>query len=194
MGRKRIGARQHLYLCLAVLILLAGCTSAREREPDAVQESLARAQKLYGEKDYDGSLAEYRRVLMLAGGRPPADAALFNAALIHADPQNPNHDVRRALRSFRSVVADFPLSPLADHARIWLAVLDDSDRAKRELELSKQAVEKARIELERSRQLAEKARTEAERSRQEIEKSRELMEKSKQVDLEIEQKRRERVR
>jgi outer membrane protein assembly factor BamD (BamD/ComL family) len=159
-----------------------------------MRESLAHAQKLFARKDYDASLTEYRRVLSLAGGRAPADAAFFNIGLIHADPDNPKRDVQQAVRSFKAVIAGFPQSPMADHARIWVAVLDDSDRAKQELETSKQVIERSKLEVERSRQLAEKAKQDAELSRQETEKTREVIEKSKRVDFEIEQKRRERVR
>jgi len=185
-----------------LLTLLTGCTlSSESKNSEELRDSLLRAQKLFARKDYNGSLKEYQRVLLMAGGRTPADAAYFNLGLIHVDPHNPKKDTQKAVESFTAVVAGYPQSPLADQARTWAAVLDDSDKTKQELENlkqelenSKQAIEKSRQEIERSKQMMEKARQEAEKSRQEIEKSRQVMEKSKQVDIEIEQKRRERGR
>jgi hypothetical protein len=195
MGRKRTRAGKHFYLSIALLTLLTGCTlSSESKDSEELRDSLLRAQKLFARKDYNGSLKEYERVLLMAGGRTPADAAYFNLGLIHVDPHNPKKDTQKAVESFTAVVAGYPQSPLADQARIWVAVLDDSDKTKQELENSKQAIEKSRQEIERSKQMMEKARQEAEKSRQEIEKSRQVMEKSKQVDIDIEQKRRERGR
>jgi hypothetical protein len=178
-----------------LLTLLTGCTLSSEWSGrEELRDSLLQAQKLFAQKDYNGSLKEYQRVLLLAGGRTPADAAYFNVGLIYADPHNPKKDSQKAVESFNAVIAGYPQSPLADQARIWVAVLDDSDRARQELESSRHVIEESRQEIERSKQMIEKARLEAEKSKQEIEKSRQVMEKSKQVDIEIEQKRRERGR
>jgi tetratricopeptide (TPR) repeat protein len=195
MGRERIRSGKHLHLFVALLSLLVGCTVGSDsREGDPIRESLLRAQNFFARKDYTASLMEYQRVLLMARGRPPADAAHFHLGLIYADPQNSQKDFQRAVECFNAVIAGYPQSPLANQARIWLAVLEDSDKTKQELESSKQVIEKSRQEIERSKQLIEKARQEAEKTRQEVEKSRQVMEKSKQVDIEIEQKRRERSR
>jgi outer membrane protein assembly factor BamD (BamD/ComL family) len=174
---------------------LAGCSvGGNSTEGDELRESLLRAQKSFARKDYSASISEYRRVLLLSPGRAPADAAYFHLGLIHADPNNPDKDLRRAVECFNRVIVEYPQSPLVDQARIWVAVLDDSDKARQELEVSKQMIEKSQQEIERSRQMIEKAQQDAEKTRQEMEKSKQVMERSKQVDIEIEQKRRERVR
>jgi hypothetical protein len=195
MGRERIRSGKHVHLFIALLSLLAGCAvGSNLSKGDEVHDSLLRAQKSFARKDYSASVSEYQHVLLLSRGRAPADAAYFHLGLIHADPNNPDKDFRRAVECFNQVIIGYPQSPLADQARIWVAVLDDSDKARQELEVSKQMIEKSRQEIERSKQMIEKAQQDAEKTRQEMEKSKQVMERSKQVDIEIEQKRRERAR
>ena len=159
------------------------------------------AQSLLSRGDYDGSATEYQKALRLAQNRSPADAALFKLGLIYSDPQNPQRDDQKGIDSFAELLAAHPQSPWAVQAKIWLAMLDEKERSKQEIEKSKQAIEKFEQEIERLKQLIEKSRQEIEKSRQEVEKSKQVVEKSKQaleksnqVDIEIEQKKRERGR
>jgi len=188
MGRKPNGAGKHVYLCLAVLIFFAGCSSllpesSRGRE---MRQSLDNGNDSLAHGDYDASLKAFQHVLGMAQGQPPADAATYGIGLVYAHPQNP-------------AIAKFPTSPLAEPAKIWGGVLNEAERSNQEIEKSKQVIEKSKQELEKTRLAVEeskleieKARLELEKSRQEIEKSKQMIEKSKQVDMEIEQKRRAR--
>jgi outer membrane protein assembly factor BamD (BamD/ComL family) len=159
------------------------------------------AQQLLSQGDYDGSVTEYERALGLAHHRSPADMALFKLGLIYCDPQNPKRDDQKGIVSFTELLSAYPESQWATQAKIWLAVLEEKQRSKQEIEKSKQAIEKSDQEIERLKQLVERSRQEIEKSRQEVEKSKQDVEKSKQalekatqVDIEIEQKKRERGR
>jgi tetratricopeptide (TPR) repeat protein len=159
------------------------------------------AQHLLSRGDYDASMTEYERALRLARNRSPADTALFKIGLIYCDPQNPKRDDQKGIGSFVELLSAHPESPWAAEAKIWLAVLDEKQRSKQEIEKSKEAIEKSDQEIERLKQLIDKSRQEIEKSRQEVEKSKQVVEKSKQaleksnqVDIEIEQKKRERGR
>jgi hypothetical protein len=162
-----------------------------------LQDGLA----LLHQGDFDGSLKACETVAAIAQDRPPADAANYYIGLIHAHPQNPKRDRHKALAAFNRVVAGFPESPWLEQSKIWIGVLSEAEESKQEIERSKQLIEKTRQEAERSRQEAERSRQEAERSRQaaekskqEIERTNQILEKSRQVDIEIEQKRRDRVK
>jgi tetratricopeptide (TPR) repeat protein len=177
-------------------------------ERQEIRDSMRNGQSLLARGDYDGSVKEYQRALRLARDRSPADVALFNLGLIYSDPQNPKRDDQKGIHSFAELVRAHPESPWAGQAKIWVAVLDEKERSKEEIEKSKQAIEKSDQEIERLKQLIEKSRQEIEKSRQEVEKSKQVVEKSKQavekstqameksnqVDIEIEQKKRERGR
>ena len=202
MGRERTGSGKQVYFCIALLSLLVGCSVVSNwRERQEIQKSMSNAESLWTRGDYDGSTKEYQRALRLAQGQAPADTALFKLGLIYSDPQNPKRDDQKGIHSFAELLAAHPESPLAVQAKIWVALLDEKERSKQEIEKSKQAIERSDQEIERLKQLIEKSKQEVEKSKQEVEKSKQVVEKSKQalekanqVDIEIEQKKRERGR
>lgn len=202
MGRERVGQRQHFYFRLALLIFLAGCSlfqeSNRRRE---MREALAAGSDLLVRGDFDGSMKLYQSVLAMAEDKPPADVASYQLGLVYAHPENPDRNLQKAMNSFSHVVSAYPKSPWAEQARVWMGVLRETQNSQREIERSRQAIERSKQEIEKNRAALEKSRWEIEQSRdelektrQEIEKSRQVIEKSKQVDIEIDQKRRERGR
>ena len=135
MGRERSRTRQHLYLCIAGLImaLLAACTPFRamlaEREGRAhLQQVRLRARQ----GDFEGALRENRKILDRSPKSPPADAALFGLGLLYVDHANPEKDYKKALGFFTQLVNDFPYSSYADESGIWAGVLEDGASAERE--------------------------------------------------------------
>lgn len=199
MGRERIRAGKQVHFCVALLILVAGCTGLNFGSE--VRDSMRHGQMLLAQGDYDGSIKEYQRALRFAHDRSPADAALFNLGLIYLDPQNPRKNDQKAINSFAEIIAAHPQSPWAAQAKIWMAVLDEKERSNEDLEKSRQASQKLQQEIdglnrliEISKQEVEKSRQEVEKSKQVVEKSKQALEKSNQVDIEIEQKKRERGR
>jgi tetratricopeptide (TPR) repeat protein len=202
MGGKHPGRGQHFYFRVALLIFVAGCTllgeSARDRE---IRETLARANSLFAHGDYDGSLSAFQNVVALAQDKPPADVASYNMGLLYAHPQFARRDIRKAIGSFSRVIAHYPDSPWVAEAKVWVGVLNEAEAARQQIEkwrevieTSRQEAEKNRLAVERTKHEIEKARLELEKSRLEIEKTKQVIEKSKQIDIEIEQKRRERRR
>ena len=202
MGRKPIRTGKYFYFCLALLTIISGCgllqDSNRRRE---MRDSLASGNSSLAHGDYDASLKAFQHVLGMAQDQPPADAATYSIGLVYVHPQNPNKDREKAIGSFNRVISKFPESPWAEPAKIWVGVLNEAEKSTLEIEKSKQVIEKSkqeiemnRLAVEKSQQEIEKARLELEKSKQEIEKSRQMIEKSKQVDIQIEQKRRERGR
>ena len=201
MGRKSGRAGKHLCICFALLILfLSGCSLLRDwREQRQIRDSMLQGHSLFVNGDYDGALARYREALVLAGDHIPADAVVYNIGLIYAHPSNPKRDNRKATESFKKVISDYAQSPWAEPSKIWLDLLQQLEVAKQEAETTRQAMEQSKEAIERSREDAEKFRLAAEKSkqevdktRQEMEKSRQALEKANQIDIEIEQKKRER--
>ena len=212
MGGKPIRPGQQVFLCVALLSLVTGCSLLTDsRERGEIRDAMLQGQVLFARGDFSGSFKEYQRVLSLAQETSPSDAASFNIALISADPRNPQRDNQKAIGAFQGVIARYPDSPWADQSKTWIATLEELGRARREIEESKrelekstQVMEQSRRELEKSKQLVEQSKREMQTSKQtveqlkqeiekfkqEIEKSKQTLEKSRQVDIEIEQKRR----
>jgi hypothetical protein len=202
MGGKPVRPGHGFYFCFALLIYLSGCSMfddmSRQRQ---LSEELASGNQLLVHGDFDGSLKTFENVAARANDQPPGDAATYNIGLVEAHPENPKRDRPRAIDAFNRVIARYPHSQWAEPAKVWVSVLSEAEESKKEVEQSKQLVERSQLELERNRQAMEKSKQEIEKSRLELEKSRlemektkQMIEKSKQVDIEIEQKRRERGR
>ena len=166
-----------------------------------MRDSLGAADALLARGDFDGSLKAYQKILETAHDQPPADRAAYSIGLIYAHPQNPRRDLQKAIKSLDRIVRLYPDSPWVEQAKVWVRVLNEAEESKREieqvrrdLETSREDIEKKRLAIEKSKQEVDKSRLELEKTKQEIEKTKQLMEKSKQVDIEIDQKRRERGR
>lgn len=199
MGRKPVRTGKHFYLCTALLILSACSLVQNWSEQREIRESMLQGHHLFTRGDFQGALGKYRQVMARARSQPPADAAAYNTGLIHAHPQNPGGDHRMAMEAFNQVIARHPESPWVEQAKIWVSVLAQAEKSSREaeesrveIERSKEAVEKSRQDAEKFKQLAEKSKQEVDRIRQEMEKSKQLLERANRIDIEIEQKRRER--
>ncbi len=131
MGRKRSGARKHLYLCVAGLILLVLGACVPVRIITAEQESrthLRSVQNLMRQGDFAAALRENQRVLSVSAKKPPGDAALFAMGLIHIHYGNPKKDYRKALSYFSQLQKDFPRSPLTEEAKVWVGVLEAMEK------------------------------------------------------------------
>lgn len=201
MGRESGRAGKHLCVCLALLVVLSsGCSLLRDwREQRQIRDSMLQGHSLFVDGDYDGAFAKYREALVLAGDHPPGDAAVYNIGLIYAHPSNPKRDHRKAIEAFSKVIGDYAQSTWAEQARMWVGLLQQVENSKQEaertreaMEQSKQDVEKSREDAEKFRLAAEKSKQEVDRTRQEMEKSRQALERANQIDLEIEQKKRDR--
>jgi hypothetical protein len=166
-----------------------------------MRDALHAGNRLLTEGDFDGSLRVFEHIALVAGDRPPADAAVYKSGLVYAHPKNPKRDLHKAMTAFSQVASSYPATVWGEEARVWIEVLKEAEQSKKKIEQSREAMEKSQLELEKNRQALEKSRQENEKSRleldrtrQEMEKTKQVIEKSKQVDIEIDQKRRDRGR
>lgn len=144
----------------------------REKEsatPAAVKLQQARKALLRGE--YERAAEEAQAALAFGeknGG--PGDRVLYTLGLIHAHAGNPKRNCEKAVYYFKKLLRDFPLSSLAEEAKVWAAVLQEN------LKLN-EGIGKIREENSRLSETNAKLT--------------ERMEKSKQVDIAVEEKKRE---
>ena len=184
MGGKPAGKREYVFLCFACLALGSGCAqldsgSAPQPKPTpavviierlpppprptspapaapvvetkevpevrAADEHLQTAQHLLAKGEYEGSLREVQKALILAMDNAPADAAIFHMGLVHAHPNNAKKDNKKAIGYFTRVVKNYPESPWAEHAKVWIGVLDGLEKLKQvDLELEERRRDRAR--------------------------------------------------
>lgn len=102
----------------------------------------------------------------LSAGGTPGDEALFNMGLIAVHPGNPKRDQAKSIGLFKRVLTEHPESPLVGQAKIWIEVITENEKARKVC--AETVHENARL--------------------------RQMIEESKKVDIEIEEKKRERAR
>jgi tetratricopeptide (TPR) repeat protein len=127
---------------------------------------LVQARKLLVQGDYEAALEENQKVLSLAANGPPGDEALYNMGLIYADPRNPKRDYAKSISFFKRLIKEYPQSLYSERAKIWVQIIQESESAKRV----------------------------AATLTQENDKLKHMIEESRKVDIEIEEKKREKVR
>ena len=91
---------------------------------------LQRGQQLLAQGDFAGALQENREVLAQFPQTPPGDAALFNMGLIHVHYANPKRDIGQAQIFFARMIEEFPESPRAEEARIWVGILETMEKTR----------------------------------------------------------------
>jgi outer membrane protein assembly factor BamD (BamD/ComL family) len=195
MGRKRVGTRKHFFRVAAILIsfLLIGCviTEVKQQESEKMQlsiepihpavvqapqkkeqprdeskEHLLKGKQLLAIGQYEASIREYLKVISIAPNGPPGDEANFAIGLIYAYSKYQKKDHGKAVSSLTRIVKEYPHSNWSGHAKILLDLIQENERLRRAF--------------------AEAG--------QENEKLKNMIEQSKKVDLEIEEKKREKAR
>jgi len=182
VGRESTRTGKYLYLCLTPLmfVFFLGCaeiersktrvevSSAPTKKTEQLksEEHLRLGQKLLARGDFEGSLREHQKAVSLSGKSPPGDEALFQIGLIYAHPDNPKKDYEKSLDQFKRLIKDYPESPWLNQARIWTGVLQEN----------------------------QKLHQANDRLIQTNENLNQLIQKSKQVDIQIEEKKREKAK
>ncbi|HNR14203.1 MAG TPA: hypothetical protein PLG17_04985 [Thermodesulfobacteriota bacterium] len=128
MGRERATKRKRFYLCLASLILALSCACTAERTcapENPAQEHLVCGKELLSRKDFEPALTEFQLALSLAGPLPPGDEALYGIGLVYAHEDNPAKDLAASQQQFAHLVSEYPASPFAPEAEIWILMLKE---------------------------------------------------------------------
>jgi hypothetical protein len=157
MGRKPSGKRQYFYRSIAglMLSLIFACAPVRVQAPECPQcpgcpecpqcGHLKSMTDLIGRGNFEGAMKESQDILVRSPKGPPGDEALMVMGLVSAHYANPKKDYTKALNYFMRVEREFPRSPLAEEAKIWVGVLQAFEKAKQvdlEIEEMKKGLEK----------------------------------------------------
>jgi tetratricopeptide (TPR) repeat protein len=119
-------------------------------------------QKLLAQKNYDGALGEFQKVLSLRASKPLEEEALFDMGLVYAHFGNPKRDYGKSLDHFLAILNDYPESHLVEQAKVWVGVLQANLQTTKKLEKLKRS-EKDREE--RRERLKEAIKTRQEDTR-----------------------------
>jgi len=162
------------------------------------QEHLSMAQKLYNQADYEGALQENEKVISLRGNVPPADEALFYAGLIYVHYGYPERNYQKSIDYFKRLVQVFPQSQYAEQAKIWINVLEENETMTRKIEELNNSIKTLQEEnntlnnqMEELDNSLKTLQEENDRLKKVIEALNNSIKRSNQVDIEIEEKKKE---
>ncbi len=107
--------------------------SEKGKQPEAkwdeygeAREHILRSPKFLAQGNYEGAISENKKILSLSDPRSPKDEALFNLGLIYAHFGNPQQDLEKSIDFFKTLVKNYPKSPLAEQAKIWVEILQEN--------------------------------------------------------------------
>jgi outer membrane protein assembly factor BamD (BamD/ComL family) len=176
MNNQRL-RRYFWFATLLGSVCISGCTSITGGPDTPLLDAkklngpFEQSNALFYRGQYEAAYNENQKILQEGRGAP--DVALFNMGMISAHSANPKKNYPRALSSFRTLIAEYPQSPLIEPAKTWIQVLE---------EYQKLADEKRVLMREREAFVHEK------------DKLKYTVEKSQQVDVDIEKRRRDALR
>jgi tetratricopeptide (TPR) repeat protein len=131
MGRERIRVWKYFYFSIACLTLLSLCGCAAIKRTglrNEAQEHFLRGQALLSQRNFEGALTEFQKVLSLPPDIPLKDEALLNMGLVYAHFGNPQKDLEKSLEFFKRIIKHYPKSPLVEQARIWVGMLEENEK------------------------------------------------------------------
>lgn len=156
-------------------LILASCAKLGGIVPGPASEPASRSVMVSAPANFEVALKQNQAAL--AAGKIAPEVALYNTGYMLAHPANPKKDLPRALHAFRTLMAEYPQSSLAEPAKSWMEVLEQQQKIadeRRKLAEERRALEREREMLAQERQRLNYAN-----------------EKSRQLDLEIEKRRRQ---
>jgi len=152
----------------------------KKEPPKPTAEDLSHAKALFDMGSYIAALEENERIISRSAKNGIRGQALFNIGLIYAHVENPQRDPEKALQAFKAVIKEYPRGPLTGEAKVLVGILQEKEKLTR-------VIGKLKQENEGLSQQAKQLKGE----KQELNR---MIEKFKQVDIEVEQKKKNQER
>ena len=122
----------------ARLSLMAERNRLGEETIKPAPDHFQRARIHFEQGNFEAALEENQKILSSSGKTTSKDRALFQIGLIYAASRNPKRDLDKSLSSFSRLVKEYPQSPFADEAKIWIDLLQENQKLNRMIEKSKE--------------------------------------------------------
>jgi tetratricopeptide (TPR) repeat protein len=118
------------------LICLTLCNCAvfqKSGLKDESRQHLNQGQNFLAQGDFDASLRENQKVLLLSPDSPPGDEALFNIGLIYAHPGNSERNSAESIAYLQRLIREFPESPWREKAKVCIEIIGEYEKSRQTL-------------------------------------------------------------
>jgi tetratricopeptide (TPR) repeat protein len=196
MGRKQSGVSKPVCLCVALLIFLSplACSLSNMMNTKMVDVSgeeasthLVLGKTYLAQGEFEKALKENKKVISLASKNVLVDQALFYIGLIYVHPGTSVRDYGKAIVSFKRLIRGYPGSLLVEQAKTMLDLLHENDVLDRTIERLSHTIEEQKKKNDRMSNIIEEQKKTEDRLNY-------LIDELKQVDIDAEQKKRERAK
>ncbi len=193
MGRKQSGASKPVCLCVALLIFLSplACSLSNMMNTKMVDISgeeasthLVLGKTYLAQGEFEKALKENKKVISLAGKNVLVDQALFYIGLIYVHPGTSVRDYGKAIVSFKRLIRGYPGSPLVEQAKTLVGLLQENDILDRAIERLSHTIEEQKKKNDRTNNVIEE-------QKKTVDRLNNVIDELKQVDIDVEQRRRE---
>jgi hypothetical protein len=177
-------------------LILSACVTVQQTHetPPKVQGYTLVGEQSLEARDFEAVIDEAQRILSSDESESRGDVALFALGIVYAHPENPAKNSTDAIGFFARLIDEYPHSRWSVQAGIWLALLKDqqelagsNERLQAENATLDRANKKLKDEQDSFVQTQKKLRDENDNLQQ-------VIKQMKQVDIEIEEKKREKAR
>lgn len=112
----------------SLFILITGCSGLSQKK-EIVTPCIIRAYPTVGIEEikageFDKAIEENSNRLKTAREPELRQELLFNLGLLYVHPRNPGRDLKAAKKYFALLISNYPDSPLAIEADIWIGIID----------------------------------------------------------------------
>lgn len=131
-------ARTYLSLFETIAASEKSAAAASEKSAAASKKSAAAAKQksisateipmVVENQNFEEAVQKNLKILEEAGKKEPADQAFYNLGLIYAHVDNPAKDYKKSQNYFHALNIQFPNSPLAEEARIWIGLFETIEK------------------------------------------------------------------
>ena len=194
MGRERTWTGKHFFLYLAcwmtILSGIAGCVHF----PDQWQgeKHLATARTLMAKGDYEASLMESEEGVSLFP-RTLGDRALYQMGLVYIHPENPGTDYYKSLEYFQTIIKEYPESITKGEATIWISFLEKTVNNEKKIDELNEDINLLENTIQKKMKGIRNLRSRIAVLRVQKKKLESQIERLKEIDIGIEEKKREDV-
>jgi len=183
MGGKRTRKGKHFLFYFTCIIIVSflfgeGCIPQKryqDKQQEQIQQSLMQAKNLMKKGNYKVALKKYQEIAKLFP--QIEDKALYEIGLIYAHPKNPDKNFEESLKYFQKLVREFPKSNLRNQAEVWILILQGIKEKEKAIKALKEKISV----LQKENKIKSKKINDLEKQ----------IEKLKEIDLTIEEKKRE---
>ncbi len=137
---------------------MEGCAVMPLNKEDQTGGDLKQGERLLAGGDYRGALKAYRKVLdrnLQPGSpaKPGTDQALFYIGAIYAAPKNSERDYQKALDSFQKLIREFPQSRYRSEAERSVLLLREIMSREKRLKMLKKQIDSLEDQIEKMKEI-----------------------------------------